>query len=184
MGKSTAAEMIRRMRIPVFDADKVVHKLLGVDGAAVADVAARFPDSFEGFQINRQKLGRLVFGKPSDLADLEGILHPLVQTERQKFLQANAIRRARVVVLDVPLLFETGGHERCDETFVVSAPKIIQHHRVLARKGMTETKLHGILNRQMPDNEKRQLASAVIPSGLGYRVTYQKLRLAFSNLRK
>jgi dephospho-CoA kinase len=161
MGKSTAAAMIRRMRIPVFDADRAVHALLGANGDAVPMVAARFPGAVDASGINRQKLGRLVFEDPQALTDLERILHPLVKNKRQKFLQTNAIRRVRVVVLDVPLLFETGGDKRCDAVFVVSAPKAIQRQRAFSRDGMTESKLRGILDRQMPDTEKRRLAFAI-----------------------
>ena len=180
MGKSTAASMIRRMKIPVFDADRVVHELLGADGAAVPMVAARFPGTVGAPGVDRRKLGRLVFEDPQALTDLERILHPLVKNKRQKFLQTHALRRVRAVVLDVPLLFETGGDQRCDAVFVVSAPKAIQHQRVLSRDGMTVSKLRGILDRQMPDDQKRRLASAVIPSGLGYHVTLQHLCAALS----
>jgi dephospho-CoA kinase len=181
MGKSTVATMIRRMKIPVFDADRAVHQLLGVDGAAVPLIAACFPGAVNAAGVDRRKLGQLVFEDAKALQDLEAILHPLVKHKRDKFLQTNAIRRVGVVVLDVPLLFETGGDQRCDAVFVVSAPKAIQRQRVLSREGMTDSKLRGILNRQMPDVQKRRLASAVIPSGLGYHVTLRKLRAALSD---
>lgn len=178
MGKSTAARMIRAMGIPVHDADAVVHRLLGRGGAAVALIEAAFPGVSRDGGVDRQALGARVFADQAALRRLEAILHPLVHAVQRRFLARAARRRAPLVVLDVPLLFETGGDRICDAVLVVSAPAAIQRQRVLRRKGMTPEKLTAILAQQMPDWEKRRRASAVIPTGLGIAFSRRVLQRA------
>ncbi len=184
MGKSTAAAMIRRMGIAVFEADAAVHRLLGPQGAALDAIKKRFPRVVGKEGVDRQKLGALVFKDKTALADLEAILHPLVRANRHHFLYSCALRRARQVVLDIPLLFETGADPQYDAVIVVSAPFLLQRQRVMARPGMTEEKFAGILSRQLPDREKRRKATATIPTGLGYRETWRLLKQALAKSRK
>jgi len=176
MGKSTAAAMLRRARVPVFDSDAEVHRLLGPDGGAVDAVAAEFPTARAGDRIDRAALGRLVFGKPAALKRLEAILHPRVYTAQRRFLAACRRRRALVAVLDIPLLFETRGERRVDGVIVVSAPASLQRARVLRRPGMTQERLRTILAQQMPDAEKRRRARWVVPTGLGKALTLRRLK--------
>lgn len=167
MGKSTASAMLRRLGCPVHDADAAVHRLTGPGGAAVQAIEAAFPGATRNGAVDRARLGPQVFGNPVALKKLEAILHPLVAAERDWFLKSCAIRRFRVAVLDVPLLFETGGDARCDLTIVVTAPALIQAQRVLARPGMTPGKLRDIRARQMPEAEKRRRADVLIWTSLG-----------------
>ncbi|HZB91375.1 MAG TPA: dephospho-CoA kinase [Stellaceae bacterium] len=184
MGKSTAAAMFRRLGVPVHDSDVAVHRLLGRNGAAVKRVAAEFAGVLRGDgSIDRAALGAKVFGDGAALARLERILHPLVRASQQRFLAVARARRAPLVVLDVPLLFETGGGRRCDKVVVVSAPAFLQRRRVMARPGMTQARFRAILAKQMPDPEKRRRADYVVPSGLGRAVTFRRLRQIVERLR-
>ncbi|TSD88994.1 dephospho-CoA kinase [Mycobacterium sp. KBS0706] len=180
MGKSTAAAMFRHDGIAVHDADAAVHDLLRRGGAAVPAVAQAFPEAVRDGAVDRKALGALVFGKPEALRRLEAILHPLVRRRMRRFLQQAGRRGDRLVVLDIPLLFETGGERFCDAVAVVSAPRLLQRQRVLARPGMTREKFAAILAAQMPDREKRRRADQVVPTGLGRRPT----RLALRALRR
>jgi dephospho-CoA kinase len=173
MGKSTATAQFRRWKIPVHDADATVHRLLGPGGAAVAAVARAFPGTVAQGRVNRQALGAAVFGNPQALKRLEAILHPLVHQAERRFLKLNS--RKPLVVLDIPLLLETGGGRRCDLVAVISAPATVQRQRVLARPGMTAEKFARILAAQMPDRIKRRHADHVISSGLGRAVMYRQL---------
>jgi dephospho-CoA kinase len=175
MGKSTAAALLRRLGVPVHDADAAVHRLLGRGGAAVKAVAAAFPGTARKAGIDRAALGRRVFGDAASLRRLEDILHPLVRADTDRFLRRMAARRVPLVVLDIPLLFESGGARRCDAIIVVSAPAFLQRARVLARPGMSEARLAAILAKQMPDGEKRRRADFVVPTGLGRRLTLRRL---------
>ncbi len=176
MGKSTAADMLRRLGIPVHDSDAAVHRLLSKGGAGVPLVAAAFPKVVRRGIVDKQALGALVFADPAALKTLESLLHPLVSGQALGFLKRSAGARAPLVVLDIPLLFETSAQRRCDATIVVSAPAIVQRQRALARPGMTEAKLAGILARQMPDAKKCRRADFVVPSGLGLGVTLRALK--------
>jgi dephospho-CoA kinase len=182
MGKSTAAAMLRQLGVPVHDADAAVHRLLGPGGAAVSRVAAAFPgsetvDARTGKQrIDRAALGRLVFADPAALRRLEAILHPLVRQDERRFLRRMAARHRPLVVVDIPLLFESGGDRRCDATLVVTAPPRVQRARVMARPGMTEERFATILAKQMPDAEKRRRADFIVPTGLGRNATLRRLR--------
>lgn len=175
MGKSTATAMLRRLGVPVHDADEAVHRLLAPGGGAVQAVAAAFPEALREGGIDRTALGRRVFGDPAALRRLERILHPLVRAEESRFLRnARASRRA-VAAIDVPLLLETGGERRCDVVIVVSAPPFLQRARVMARPGMTKARFEAVLAKQMPDHEKRRRADFVLPSGLGRAVMQRRL---------
>ena len=175
MGKSTAAAMLRRLGVPVHDADASVHRLLARGGAAVPLVEAAFPGTAGAKGIDRRELGRRVFGDAAALRRLEAILHPMVREEEREFLRRMARRRQKLVVLDIPLLFESGGQTRCDAVVVVSAPSFLQRARVMGRPGMTEARFASILEKQMPDREKRRRADFVVPTGLGRRVTLHRL---------
>jgi dephospho-CoA kinase len=176
MGKSTAAAMLRRLGVPVHDSDQAVHRLLAPGGGAVAAVTKEFPDALsKDGGIDRAALGRRVFADPPALKRLEAILHPQVRRSQERFLKAARARHLPLVVLDIPLLFETGGERRCDAVAVVSAPLWLQRARVMARPGMSEERFRAILKKQMPDHEKRRRADFVVPSGLGRAVTYRRL---------
>jgi dephospho-CoA kinase len=176
MGKSTAAAMLRRLRVSLFDADQAVHRLLAPGGAAVRPTCDAFPGVVaEGGGIDRMLLGRRVFADATALTRLEGILHPMVAAEEKRFLGLARARREPLVVLDVPLLFETGGERRCDYVLVVSAPPLVQRQRVLRRTGMTVIRLAAILEKQMPDREKRRRADFVVPTGAGRQATLRRL---------
>lgn len=178
MGKSAAARQLRRMGLPVHDADAAIHRLYAPRGKAFAAVAKRFPTAIVDDRVDRQKLGQLVFGKPDELKALERILHPLVRRETLAFLQRQARRRRKLAVLDIPLLFETGGEENCDYVVTLSAPGFLQRQRALRRPGMTPAKLDSIVARQTPDPEKRRRADCVVPSGLGFAVSLRHLKRA------
>ncbi|HWI27430.1 MAG TPA: dephospho-CoA kinase [Stellaceae bacterium] len=185
MGKSTVAAMFRRLGVPVHDSDAAVHRLMAPGGGAVAQVEAAFPGvTRRGGGIDRAALGARVFANEAALRRLERILHPLVRLSQQRFLAAARRRRAGLVVLDVPLLFETGGERRCDKVVVVSAPAFLQRQRVMKRPGMTEERLGAVLAKQMPDAEKRRRADYVVPSGLGRAETFRRLQRIVAALRE
>jgi dephospho-CoA kinase len=184
MGKSTAAATFRRLRIPLFDADRAVHHMLGPGGRAVPIVAAAFPEAGRaGGGIDRTLLGRRVFSDPEALSRLERIIHPMVAVDQKRFLALARARREPIVVLDIPLLFESGGERRCDYVLVVSAPGLVQRQRVLRRPGMTERRLTAILSHQMPDREKRRRADFVVPTGLSRNLSLRRLRAIVRLLR-
>lgn len=182
MGKSTAAKLLRRLGVPVHDSDRAVHELLGPGGAAVAPIAEAFPGTVQDGRVDRRKLGDQVFGDQAALRRLEAIVHPLVRRETASFLARHRRARRRLVALDVPLLFETGGDRRCDAVLVVTAPHWLQRQRVLRRPGMTERKFAAILEKQVPDREKRRRAQYVVNTGLGLRYTMRQIRLACQDL--
>jgi len=183
MGKSTATNTFRRLRVPVFDADAAVHALQGRGGRAVAPIAAAFPGVVEGGRVDREALRRAVMGDPAALRRLERIVHPLVRDAERRFLAAARRRAERLVVLDIPLLFETRGEGRCDLVVVVSAPAAVQRWRVLRRPGMTPERLDYILSRQMPDREKRRRADRVVHSGIARHVAQRQIRRIVRELR-
>jgi dephospho-CoA kinase len=175
MGKSTAAALLRRLGVPVHDADAAVHRLLGPGGRAVPRVAAAFPGVAGPAGNDRRALGARVFGDAAALRRREAILHPMVHAAERRFLHAMERRRSPLVVLDIPLLFETGGERRCDAVIVVSAPPALQRARVMARPGMTAARYAAILDKQMPDREKRRRADFVVPTGQGRALTLRRL---------
>jgi dephospho-CoA kinase len=184
MGKSTAARMLRRMGVPVYDADAAVHALQAPGGAALPPIEAAFPGVVKNGVLDRQALGARVFGNKQALRKLEAIVHPLVGQRQRAFLKRAARRGEKLVVLDIPLLFEGLGDQRVDATLVVSAPVFLQRHRVMARPGMTADRLDGILRQQVPDALKRHKADIVIPTGLGLAPTRAALAQAVARLRR
>ena len=184
MGKTTAANAFRRLGVPVFDADHEVHRLLAKSGAAVSEVEAEFSNVVVDGAVDRGVLGQRVFGDAVALKRLEAILHPKVRVSRTRFLRTARARGGSLVVLDIPLLFETGGEVQCDLTCVVSAPRFVQANRVLGRRGMTAEKFADVLSRQMPDAEKRRRADFVIPTGIGKRYSLQRITCIVTMLRR
>ena len=167
MGKSATASMFRALGVPVHDADAAVHALYGPGGAAAAAIGRDFPGTLDPQGgVDRAALRDAVLGQRERLARLEALVHPLVRAESDGFLRDHA--GAPLVVLDIPLLYETGGEGRCDAVAVVSAPADVQRARVLARPGMTEGAFAAILAKQMPDAEKRARADYVIDTGSGF----------------
>jgi dephospho-CoA kinase len=167
MGKSATAALFAQRGVPVHDADAAVHALYGPGGAAAEAIGREFPGTLDAQGgVDRAALREAVLGDAARLKRLEGLVHPLVRRESEAFLARNA--EAPLVVLDIPLLYETGGEGRCDAVAVVSAPAAIQRERVLARPGMTEAAFAAILAKQMPDAEKRARADYVIDTGSGF----------------
>lgn len=180
MGKTTVANMLREMNIPVHDSDAAVHHLLGPGGAAVAAVGRMFPETLQTNDqrqvfVDRQILGRIVFADRSKKRELEDVLHPMVREESDKFKEEMRKRAHKLVALDIPLLFETGGESRVDVTICVSAPSETQRDRVMARPGMTAEKFDRIVAGQLPDAEKRARADYIIETGKGMEETRQQL---------
>lgn len=165
MGKSTTAGFFRAAGVPVHDADATVHALYS--GAAVAPVEAAFPGVVRAGHIDRAALGARVLGDEAAVRRLEAIVHPLVRAAEVDFLEKARSSGARVVVLDIPLLFETGGDARVDAVVTVTAPAEVQRARVLARDGMSETRFEQILARQLPDAEKRRRSHFLVDTGRG-----------------
>jgi len=182
MGKSTVAQMCAEEGAPAFDSDDAVHALYAQGGAAVAPVEAAFPGVTKDGAIDRVALSARVVDHPQAIKQLEAIVHPLVRQAQSEFLEAH--RNAAAVVLDIPLLFESGGVARVDKIAVVSAPADIQRARVMARPGMTEEKFAYLLSRQMPDAEKRARADFVIHTGGEFDATRAQVRAVLDALRE
>ena len=182
MGKSVAGAMFRQIGLPLHDADRAVHGLIGPRGAAVAAVGAVFPGVVDdrpggpGAAVDRARLAERVFDDLRALECLEGILHPLVRKATRAFLRRHARLGRRLVVLDIPLLYETGGEALCDAVLVLTAPRFLQEARVLGRSGMTRKRFATILAQQMPDREKRRRADFVVKTGLSKRETLRQLQ--------
>jgi dephospho-CoA kinase len=166
MGKSTTARFFAEEGVPVHDADAVVHRLY--EGDAVPIIEAAFPGTTAGGKVDRVKLGSRVMNDLAALRQLEAIVHPLVQDAEQRFLADAQAKGAPVAVLDIPLLFETGGDRRVDAVVVATAPAEVQRARVLERPGMTAQKLDAMLVRQLPDSEKRRRADFVVDTSRGF----------------
>ncbi len=173
MGKSTTAKFFAEEGVPVHDADAAVHRLY--EGEAVAPIEAAFPGTTANGKVDRDKLAASVVGNVDALKRLEAIVHPLVRTAEQKFVANAEASGATVVLLDIPLLYETGGDSRCDAVVVVTAPEDVQRARVLAR-GTSEERLAGILARQMPDAEKRRRADFVVDTSVGFEGARAQVR--------
>lgn len=182
MGKSATAKMFAEEGVPVHDADAVVHALY--EGAAVAPIEAAFPGTTRDGKVDREELGRRVLGDPEALRRLEAIVHPLVAEARERFLAEAERNGAAVVLLDIPLLYETGGDARCDAVVVVSAPPEVQRRRVLERPGMTEEKFQAILAKQMPDAEKRRRADFVVDTSRGFDAARARVREILAQVAK
>ncbi len=183
MGKSTAAKALLRQGVPVHDADAAVHRLYARGGRAVGPIGAAFPEAVVEGAVDRARLGKEVLGAPEKLRLLERIMHPLVRRESREWLGDMARRGERLVVLDIPLLYETGGERLCDAVLVVSAPLFLQRQRALARGGMSEDKLAAILRRQVKDLERRRKADYVIPTGVGRARALKLLRRVLAKER-
>ncbi|MCV0427100.1 MAG: dephospho-CoA kinase [Roseibium sp.] len=173
MGKSTTAKMFAARGVPVHDADAVVHGLY--EGRAAPLIEAEFPGTVIDGKVDRALLSKQVLGNTEAMQRLEKIVHPLVQEEEQRFLEEARADGNEIVLLDIPLLFETGGQDRVDVTVVVTADAEIQRQRVLARPGMNEARFLSILNKQMPDAEKRRRADFLVDTGYGVEAAEQRV---------
>lgn len=182
MGKSTTAQMFAEEGVPVHDADAVVHRLY--ENEAVTPIEAAFPGTTDGGKIDRERLGKRVLGDPTALKRLESIVHPLVAEARERFLAEAERSGAAVALLDIPLLYETGGEKRCDAVVVVSAPADVQRRRAFERPDMTEAKFQAILAKQMPDAEKRARADFVVDTSRGFDAAREQVREILAKVRK
>lgn len=183
MGKTETARLFARLGIPVHDADAAVHRLYGSGGAAVERIAEVFPDCVKAGRVDRSCLAKRLADDNAAFARLEAIVHPLVAADQEAFIDEAAGKGADMVVLDVPLLFETGAHARMDAVVVVSAPPAVQRARVLARPGMSDETLTHILARQTPDVEKRALAHFVVETDKGLDHALRQVESIVSALR-
>lgn len=174
MGKSTTAKFFAEEGVPVHDADAAVHELYAGEAAPLVETA--FPGTTADGKVDREKLGKAVLGDPAAMKKLEQIVHPLVRQAEQRFLREAERNGAKVAVLDIPLLFETGGDKRCDAVVVVSAPPAVQRQRAFERPGMTEEKFQALLAKQTPDTEKRTRADFVVDSSKGFEAAHQQVR--------
>lgn len=174
MGKTTTARLFAEEGVPVHDSDAAVHKLY--EGEAVAAIERAFPGTTTDGKVDRERLGRLVVNDAAALKRLEAIVHPLVRESETRFLQHARLRGEKIVVLDIPLLYETGGEKRVDAVVVVTAPAEIQRKRVLERPGMTPDKLEALLAKQMPDAQKRARADFIVDSGGGLEAAREQVR--------
>ncbi len=181
MGKSTTAGLFAEQGIPVNDADRVVHELYR--GEAVAPIGAAFPDAVRDGMVDRAVLAENLAKNPAKFRELEAIVHPLVRERERQFLEAQRAVGADLVVLDIPLLFETGGQDRVDHIVVVSCDADIQRRRVLERPGMTPDKFEMILSRQLPDAEKRARADFIIDTGSGIEAARNRVTEIITELR-
>lgn len=176
MGKSTLALQLARLGAKICSADAIVHQLLGQDGEAVDAVGALFPTVVKDGAVDRKALGAIVFADKEQLKRLEQVLHPLVVAAENHFVWEQRRLGAKLVVLDIPLLFETGADARCDVTLTVSAPPFLQRQRVLKRASMSEEKFLRIVRSQMPDREKRRRSDKVVLTGLGKSHSFRQVK--------
>ncbi|CDM55695.1 MULTISPECIES: dephospho-CoA kinase [Rhizobium] len=182
MGKSTMAKFFAEAGVPVNDSDAVVHDLYAGEAAPLVDAA--FPGTLKNGAVDRQELGRQLAGSPDGFKRLEAIVHPLVRKREAEFIEREQQRSADMVLLDIPLLFETGAQSRVDVIVVVSCDPQIQRERVLARSGMTVEKFNMILARQTPDAEKRARADYVIDTGHSIETARKRVAEIVSDLRR
>lgn len=183
MGKSTTAAMFREAGIPVYDADAAVAEIYLKGGAAVAPLEAAFPGVTRDGAVDREALRQRVLGDDEAMARLNSVVHPLLGKDRVAFFAKATADQADLVVLDIPLLFETGGERNMDAVVVVSAPADMQRERVLAREGMTPERLDAILSRQTPDAEKRARADYVIDTGKGLEAARDQVTAVIADIR-
>ena len=181
MGKSTTAKFFAEEGVPVYDADAAVHRLY--EGEAVAPIEAAFPGTTANGKVDREKLSRHVVGQPDAMWRLEAIVHPMVRRAEQAFLAKAEASGAPLAVLDIPLLFETGGDARCDAVVVVSAPPDVQRARAFERLGMTDEKLTALLTKQMPDPDKRARADFVVDTSQGFDSARAQVRAILEKAR-
>ena len=181
MGKSTTAKFFKQKGIPVYDADETVHQLYQ-DESVIKRITAIFDDCLTDNHIDRAKISRQIVQDPAKLVSLEKIIHPLVREKENAFVATHRKNGDKLVVLDIPLLFETGGLERVDKIAVVSAPLEIQRQRVLQRDGWTEEKFQAVLARQIPDSEKRMRADFIIDTSKGLEYAENEVDNIISHL--
>lgn len=181
MGKSTTSAMFQKHLVPVYDADATVHALYR--GAAAHLIEQRFPGTVSNGVVDRKRLGAQVLGHPEALKDLEAIIHPLVRAAEQQFILEHARQRTPLIVLDIPLLFETGGQQRVDAICVVTAPADIQRQRVLERQTMTEEQFNVILAKQWPDDQKRKQADCLVDTSQGLEFAEQQVQQIIETYR-
>ncbi|HVI05261.1 MAG TPA: dephospho-CoA kinase [Sphingomicrobium sp.] len=181
MGKSTVAKMFEREGVPVFDADAIVRELQGPGGGLLDKIGELFPGCVRCGTLDRDCLAQIVLADREKLAVLEGIVHPAVQRARENFIASHT--NASVLVFEIPLLFETGSEKEFDKIVVVSAPSDVQRTRALKRPGMSTAKLESILERQMPDEEKRRRADFVVDTGTDLSTTERRVRDILACLR-
>lgn len=184
MGKTNAARALRQLGVPVLEADSVVHHLTATNGRALPAINAAFPGTVTNGRLDRAKLAGMVFGNEAALKRLEGILHPLFEAEERRFIARARARRAAMVAVDIPLLYEVGAERHMDAVIVVTAPNMIQTARVMRRRGMTAARLDAILARQMPDSEKRKRADFIVQTGGTRRDTVRRLKTIVEFLRR
>ena len=180
MGKSTTAKMFAGAGVPVHDSDGAVHRLYS--GKAASLVEAAFPGIVTDGTVDRKRLAEIVLKDPAAIKRLEAIIHPLVRADADAFLEKSRKSGAKIAMLDIPLLFETGGRERVDRVVVVTAPADVQRERVLARPGMTVEKFEAILARQVPDQKKRELADYVIDTGKGLEAAREQVEAIIAEI--
>ncbi|MZR29781.1 dephospho-CoA kinase [Sneathiella litorea] len=183
MGKSTVGEMFRELGIPVYDADAEIHKLYARGGAGVEPIRAAFPEAVVDDQVDRQRLSKLVVGNDAEIERLEKVIHPLLTEGRAAFFEKAEKEGHTLVVLDIPLIFETGGENKVHKIVVVSAPAPVQRERVLARPDMTAEKFEAILARQVPDAEKREKADFVINTHCSKEETFEQIKALVEDLK-
>lgn len=184
MGKSTVLAMFEELGAAVWNADDAVHRLYAEGGAGVDPVTKEFPQVLAGGAIDRERLGAIVLNDPARLKKLEAIVHPLVAIDRETFLALAREKNTGLVVLDIPLLFESGAEKSFDAVVVVSAPYEIQRARVLARPGMTEEKFLAILGKQTPDEQKRARADYVVNTGQSLEATRKEVEKIFRAVKR
>ena len=182
MGKTTTAEMFKKHGVPTIDADQIVHQLY--ENEAVALIEDAFPGTTDGKTVDREKLSAFVIGQPDSFKKLEAIIHPLVRQKQDEFVKSHREQGADLVLLDIPLLFETGAQSRVDIIVVVTCDPEIQKKRVLARKNMNIDKFNAILKKQLPDAEKRKLADHIVDTSVSFEETEAQVIALLSNLRQ
>jgi len=182
MGKSTTAKFFAEEGVPVHDADAAVHRLY--ENEAVAAIEAAFPGTTASGKVDRTRLAARVLGDDAARKQLEGIVHPLVRESEVKFLADARARKAPIVVLDIPLLYETGGEQRVDAVVVVTAPAEVQRERVMARPSMTEDRFAQVLAAQVPDAEKRRRADFVVDTSRGFDAAREQVRDILAKVAK
>jgi dephospho-CoA kinase len=182
MGKSTTARMFAEEGVPVHDSDEAVHRLYA--GPAAEIIGEAFPGTVVNGVVDRQRLSKLVLDNPQELRRLGELIHPLVRADADAFVERHRKEGARLVVLDIPLLFETGGTDRVDSILVVTASPEVQKQRVMARPGMTEEKFAAILANQVSDREKRRNADFVIDTSAGMEAARREVRGVIAKLRE
>jgi len=184
MGKSTAAKMLRFMGLPVHNSDEAVHRALLPGGQAYEDVIKAFPGALDSATnvIDRQKLGGIVFKDKEKMKRLEAILHPMARDSQKAFIADLEVKGKKALVLEIPLLFETGAEERGDYVICVTSPADVQKKRVMKRPGMTQEKFHAIVAAQMPDEVKQEKSDFIVDTGHGYIKTFLQLRTILKKL--